>query len=288
MDEAGLTRYLTNIIGSDLQWIDDDATKEEIWEQASLRLSERSGRNAMPAMSRSFRVPTAERDVQITIHEPTLTADNLGLKTWASSYMLAKRLHTVPTPSELTPDFPVLELGSGTGLVGIAAAAVWGASVTLTDLPEIVPNLSRNIDANQATIQAGGGSTSAAVLDWSMPDEISPFTLGSSPFDANSSSAGFPIILAADSLYSPEHPRLFVQTIKRWLRQSADARVIVELPLREAYSPEIEDFKERMQDIGLHVLDRGEEVGYDDWGWNNSGRSGQQEVNCWWSIWGWQ
>lgn len=288
VDEAGLTRYLTNIIGSDLRWIDDDAIKEEIWEQASLRLSERSGRNAMPAMSRSFWVPTAEGEVKITIHEPALTADNLGLKTWASSYMLAKRLYRISIPSTMTPDCPVLELGSGTGLVGIAAAAVWGASVWLTDLPEIVPNLSRNIDANQKVIEAAGSSASAAVLDWSVPDDVSPLTPGPSPFDANSSSARFPIILAADSVYSPEHPRLFVQAIKRWLRQSAAARVIIELPLREAYSPEIDDFRGRMRDVGLRVLDQGEEAGYDDWGWSSNGRGGQQEVRCWWSIWGWQ
>ncbi|KAJ9646463.1 hypothetical protein H2199_002512 [Coniosporium tulheliwenetii] len=277
VDEAGLTRYLTNIIGSDLRWIDDDTTKEEIWEQASLRLSERSGRNAMPAMSRAFRIPSAKGEIKVTIHEPALTADNLGLKTWASSYMLAKRLHRIPVSSTITTDCPVLELGSGTGLVGIAAAAVWGASVMLTDLPEIVPNLARNIDANQKAIEATGGSASAAVLDWSTPDEISPLTPASSPFDANCSASRFPIILAADSLYSSEHPQLLVQTIKRWLRESADARVIVELPLREAYSPEIDDFKERMQGIGLRILDEGEEVGYDDWGWSSSGRSGQQE-----------
>lgn len=40
----GLPRYLTNIVGSKLSWIDDDTLKEAVWERASERLSERSGR----------------------------------------------------------------------------------------------------------------------------------------------------------------------------------------------------------------------------------------------------
>lgn len=46
-DEAGLPAYLTSIIASRLAWIADDSVKEQIWEAASARLSERSGRSGM-------------------------------------------------------------------------------------------------------------------------------------------------------------------------------------------------------------------------------------------------
>lgn len=43
-DNAGIPRYLTSIISSRLDWISSEAVREEIWEMASTRLSERAGR----------------------------------------------------------------------------------------------------------------------------------------------------------------------------------------------------------------------------------------------------
>jgi methylase of polypeptide subunit release factors len=61
----------------------------------------------------------------------------------------------------------ILELGSGTGLVGLAAAAIWKCHVTLTDLPEIVPNLEGNARRNEDVLKARGGSVNIQELDWS-------------------------------------------------------------------------------------------------------------------------
>jgi hypothetical protein len=43
--ESGVPRYLTGIVSSQLGWIEDEALKERVWELASIRLSERSGRS---------------------------------------------------------------------------------------------------------------------------------------------------------------------------------------------------------------------------------------------------
>jgi hypothetical protein len=40
----GVSRYLTSIIASSLAWLDTDELREAIWDAASARLSERSGR----------------------------------------------------------------------------------------------------------------------------------------------------------------------------------------------------------------------------------------------------
>ena len=72
--------------------------------------------------------PTA---FELTIREPPLTGDSLGLKTWGSSYVLAQHLPHIGSTSLFRlfdeslgqPPPPVLELGSGTGLLGLAAAA---------------------------------------------------------------------------------------------------------------------------------------------------------------------
>jgi predicted nicotinamide N-methyase len=39
----------------------------------------------------------------------------------------------------------VIELGAGTGVVGLAAGAL-GAKVVLTDLPHLLPGLTRNVE----------------------------------------------------------------------------------------------------------------------------------------------
>jgi|HubBroStandDraft_4_1064222.scaffolds.fasta_scaffold243513_2 hypothetical protein len=68
----------------------------------------------------------------------------------------------------------VLELGSGTGLVGLAAAAIWKCIAYLTDLPDIVENLDRNIERNCMVIGDHGGRAEAEVIDWSNPPAVGP------------------------------------------------------------------------------------------------------------------
>lgn len=282
VNPEGVTRYLTSIISSDLRWIQDEELKEQIWDQASARLSERSGRSAMGAMSRSFRIPTSANAFELSIHEPTLTGDDLGLKTWAASYLLAKRLSSFSlVPTDTQERLQVLELGSGTGLVGLAMAGL-GAHVLLTDLPSICPNLAHNVRQNHNVISENGGKARAAMLDWTEPHVCEPLE-----DDHEAIPAKFPVVLAADSLYSPDHPRMLVDTIAAWLSPASHAKVIVEFPYRDAYLPQIKDFRRRMIEIGLQMLEEGEENGYDDWGASGAGDDQNEGalVTCWWACW---
>lgn len=239
---------------------------------------------AMPAISRTFTVPvSSSEDVSITLHEPSLTSDNLGMKTWVSSYLLAKRLAiahapehpTLPSESPKDRRLRVLELGAGTGLVGLAFAAIWGcsASVHLTDLPAILPNLAHNVTLNKEILDKADADCTTGVLDWSVDDEPLP-----------SDEEKYEVILAADPLYSSKHPPWLVQTIDRWLSRDKGARVMVEMCLREAYIPQVEAFRKLMHDIGLSPMTEGTEIGYDDW---ESSDGERQEARCWWSVWTW-
>ena len=224
-------------------------------------------------MTRSFHFPhshASRKSFTISLHEPALTADNLGFKTWASSYLLANRLHSIALPRGA--GCRVLELGAGTGLAGLAAAVVWGLPVHVTDLPEIVLNLAQNVESNQVIVEENGGSVTTGVLDWS---EEQAGELGTKD--------RYSVIIAADPLYSPKHPQLLSSTIKTYLSSDLDSTVVIELPLREAYLPQINELKLRLEDIGLKLLDQGEETGYDDWGGGR--QEGLAEVRCWWGIW---
>jgi hypothetical protein len=135
----------------------------------------------MPEMTRTWIIPASESHPELSfrIREPPLTGDNLGLKTWGTAFTIAKRLESFKyilfpslfpgcKPDGSSPN--VLELGSGTGLVGIAAAAIWGVSVLLSDLPEIKENLEFNVEANREVLEVRGGRTASRVLDWKDSD----------------------------------------------------------------------------------------------------------------------
>ena len=131
----------------------------------------------MGELNRTWTIPPSETlpEMSFEIREPPLTGDNLGFKTWGTAFAIAKKLEYIGThlpkdalSSGSTRESParVLELGSGTGLVGIAAAAIWSTSILLTDLPEIQSNLDFNIQANSETVSTRGGQLSSHILDW--------------------------------------------------------------------------------------------------------------------------
>lgn len=202
----------------------------------------------MPEMIRTWVIPTSGSSTDLTIElcEPPLTGDSLGLKTWGTSFVMAKKLEElgnlyfgnilsrngltqqaiVPSQSgptvesestmkiELTMggdetmqnraivdgntsgghktvvrvsesvvnsdmmhqkdlsakdicnEWKILELGSGTGLLGLTATLLWNRTTVLTDLPDIVPNLIVNLRRNGFD-QTSEANATAAILDWS-------------------------------------------------------------------------------------------------------------------------
>ncbi len=232
----------------------------------------------MPSMTRNFQIPTIEHgNLSLDIHEPSLTGDDLGFKTWGSAYALASRLETlgVEQLSTSVNDKPikVLELGSGTGLVGLAAAAIWQCSVTLTDQKDIISNTARNAELNRSTVQDWGGSVVVDVLDWN--DYTNSLVSGDE----------FDVILAADPIYDPSHAPILTPTIARYLSHSSSARVVIEFPLRDDATRHMaDDLRELMTQNGFVLLKSGEEVAFDDW--EADGEAAR--VTCWWGVWGWQ
>ncbi|PHH67011.1 hypothetical protein CDD81_4406 [Ophiocordyceps australis] len=283
-DKEEVTRYLSAIIKSPLAWIDDSEQQEHIWEVASRRIAERCGRTAMGDVVRRWPLGR-EQEIQLVIREPALTGDLLGFKTWASSYVLAQHLPRLASASLFRlfdesfgrPAPTVLELGSGTGLLGLAAAALWKAPVVLSDLPAIVPNLKHNVESNMALVEARGGSLAVGALTWgaSGSHQVDDALFGK-PFQ-------FKIVLAADALYDDNHPALLASAIGQHLAIDAEARAIVMVPERDAATTRLrEALKQAMLDLDSPIFcqEQDELVGEDDWGEDDeAGR-----VRCWLGV----
>lgn len=223
----------------------------------------------------------------LVVREPPLTGDNLGLKTWGSSYVLAQMLHTIGETSlshllrnNDKPNPPVLELGSGTGLLGLAAAPIWKTHVILSDLPEIMPNLHHNVEANRSTIETRGGSVEAGALTWGgLADEIDA--------DLFPTRNNFRIVIVADPLYDDNHPSLLAGAIDEQLALDTGARAMIMVPQRDATTVELNaTFRDEMASKSSSFVCLEETVvsGQDDWGADDDEAGGS--VQCWLGIFG--
>lgn len=116
----------------------------------------------------------------------------------------------------------VVELGSGTGLAGLAAAAALRLPTTLTDLPEALPALRRNIAANPSLAHLA----TAAPLDWTAAaQDLAALGLDSRGGGSSSSSEGHSttttttsrpgrLVLAADCVWLEELMGPFVAALE--------------------------------------------------------------------------
>jgi hypothetical protein len=231
--------------------------------------------------------------IDIHVSEPPgVKAENLSLSTWGASYILASHLHNITLPSHpirngghhhLANNNWILELGAGTGVVGLAAAAIWKANVVLTDLPSILPGLAANITANTSLLMQCGGSTSYGYLDWTHPLHLSIETPlnGSKTKSIGPNNSKPSVILAADTVYTEDHPELLSRTILTWLSPTAEARAVLCYPLRIAYLNHVRSFWEMMETGGLECIDEGREEGREEW---NEIASTPYE----WCVWRWK
>jgi hypothetical protein len=187
--------YLSSIVSSRLKWIEDDGEKEIIWEEACRCLSERCGRAGMGEITRRWPFRNRNPPFELVVREPPIIGDSLGHKTWGSSYLMALLLDDIASSSlahllseSLPAPLSILELGSGTGLLGMATAAMWKAEVVLSDLPDIMANLNFNIDKNRAAVEQLGGKLSSGKLAWGSDNGNDPRFSPLNQFDVGISS----------------------------------------------------------------------------------------------------
>lgn len=239
--------YMTNIIISPLSWVSDPIQIEEIHKLASLRISENCGRTAQPEIIRKIKLDNLKNGF-LKLREPSLTNDNLGLKTWGSSLILSQRLLNHPREEYMYGK--ILELGSGTGLVGMISSLL-GYQSYLTDLPEIVPNLKSNVELN-------GLNLIVHELDWTNPENF---------LETFGNDVKFQTIMLSDPIYSSKHPYWVVNMINKFLdMDDSNSRVLIQIPLRPKFEEERQLLWDLLHKNGYSVLQHEVEHGFDDFG----------------------
>ncbi|KAK6423598.1 hypothetical protein LTR95_016500, partial [Oleoguttula sp. CCFEE 5521] len=147
-----------------------------------------------------------EAPIGIKIAEPPgVTSDNLPLSTWGASYILANQLHALdipgPAKDEISSHPPILELGAGTGLVGISASLLLKRNAILTDLPTILPGVAANISVNAPVLSKADLDLQTGLLDWNDPSSLTVYTPDGlhAATSITPDSHKFSVILAADT-----------------------------------------------------------------------------------------
>ncbi|RAL67901.1 hypothetical protein DID88_008626 [Monilinia fructigena] len=299
-DAQGISRYLTKIIGSELDWLSLGVSEEE-WEErcetihelASKRLAERCGRSGQQKKE----VATSKKMIQWLVESKltvrieltmgsdemmkpnTIMNDNatIGGETvvLSGSTLESNLIHPAKPAGNIYNQGRVLELGSGTGLLGLTAAMLWNKPTVLTDLPDIVPNLDVNLKRNGFD-RTSESKAKAEILDWSDAE-------GSVVFSQDPNNK-FEIILVADPFYDSHHPPLLAGVIPKFLKNTGDGRILVSVPLRDSATEAMRnDFVRLMAVQGYQLLASGRERCFDDW--EESELDDGDGVHCWWGMW---
>ncbi|KAK7045799.1 Protein-lysine N-methyltransferase rrg1 [Paramarasmius palmivorus] len=196
-----------------------------------------------------------EEYISVQLSAPRIHAENLYLQTWGSSFILANLLHQLSVQTTR-----VLELGAGTGLVGIRLVA--------------------NIELNK---ELHGGRVKCGTLDWNSPNILqldSKHTSSDNLLNSDDESTKPTLVLAADTMYTEDHPSLLSRTIFTWLKKSKDSRAVVCYPMRVAYLDAMREFWEILESGGMEVVSEGrEEIEGDEW---------DDERLHEWSVWKWK
>ncbi|XP_019058962.1 PREDICTED: protein-lysine methyltransferase METTL21D-like [Tarenaya hassleriana] len=175
------------------------------------------------------------RSIESTVVIRQLPSQGLSFQLWPAATTLVTLLDNPrrdPSQSPLTETLKalssngaesstlnILELGSGTGIVGIAAAATLSADVTMTDLPHVIENLSFNADANSDMVARFGGRVHVAPLRWGEAGDVE--LIG----------RRFDLILASDVVYHDHLYDPLLETL-RLLLLGSEKRMLVMAHLR--------------------------------------------------------
>ncbi|KAG1934371.1 EEF1A lysine methyltransferase 3-like [Pimephales promelas] len=158
----------------------------------------------------------------ITIHQYYCANLGVSASVWESALHLCQFFESLDLSGKR-----IIELGAGTGLVGIVAARL-GAHVTITDLPLALAQIERNVACNTPLSGWPSGAPAVCPLSWGR--------------DLHRFSSAWEFVLGADIVYTPETFPLLVDTLVHLCKDGAV--VLLASPMRREHGAQ--DFYSRV------------------------------------------
>jgi len=163
--------------------------------------------------------------------------DATGRVVWPAAHALAAHLCAHP---DLVRGRRVVELGAGTGLVGLVAAALGAAEVVLTDLPSTLPLLASNARRNAT---AGGGRARVAELRWGA--ELA------GDFD------GCHVVIGCEIVYQHDEDTCAALVDTMWRLAGPDGLVLIAYEFRDGMLADMEFFDRVNERFSVEVMSLG-------------------------------
>ncbi|CAO3598932.1 unnamed protein product [Absidia cylindrospora] len=230
---------LVRMISGELLVGDDQ--DDDRMEQAAKLLAHMSGRGAAGAITRTWHFPFLDANgdldqLLIKLHEPSYIGNDIGFKTWGAAPLLAKKL----LQQNIIPDLQhrnVLELGTGTGLVGLICEKIKGkdalGQVIVTDYhPSVLKNVAINVELNNSSCQV-------SKLDF--------IQVATAPEETEWKDKKYSVVIASDLLYEMEHAEYLPVAVEKLMEND----FYFMIPLRDTHWKEVNRFEEKMEQVGL-------------------------------------
>ena len=163
--------------------------------------------------------------------------NSIGSVIWESAFRLCRYLVQSQSSMSLAGK-RVLELGSGTGICGVAAACL-GARVRLTDRTEALELLQANIAANADQIVAAAGKCSAHELDWCSESTMTPLR------------AEYDVLLASDVVYKADLVTPLLRTLEFFCPPGS--RCVLLLAYKKRFAEEEAPFFDGLKQRGFTI-----------------------------------
>lgn len=230
---------------------------------------------------------TNEAVASVSIHDGAFAGDALGIRTWGSAPYLTRRLiqqyanadkHSLPRR--------VLELGAGTGLVGLGLAQ-WlekhraDAHITLTDYDAaVLANLRRNAEASHSHADVRHLDWEKVYQDMQTNPRLYDTSALTPPHDHDTWSAQygyvdphaqFDVLVAADCIYDPQHAVWIRAVAQRHLARPTVAHPNPQLhmlvPVRRTHLAELASVHTVFSDSSTLCITQTHDIqGHDDFG----------------------
>ncbi|WVZ79265.1 hypothetical protein U9M48_026867 [Paspalum notatum var. saurae] len=173
-------------------------------------------------------------------HRVTSSLKTVGLQVWKAALLLADFvLHKSFTSSDFD-GVTAIEMGAGTGLVGLALARV-ARRIFVTDIgTDILDNCLANVHMNSGTLKFDIAKVCVRELDWKMswPPPVGTHDPDSSQYLWSASeieeAEKATVLFTADVIYSDELTDLFFDTVNKLM--SSGAKKVLYLALEKRYN----------------------------------------------------
>ncbi|KAJ7029711.1 putative methyltransferase-domain-containing protein [Mycena alexandri] len=242
-ERAYTIRWLTYLINNAERLEGEGSEVEKVIDGASNLLANCSGTSSAGIINRVLDFPSPRGVISIALRDiPLENGDfnSVGAQTWGGACVLSEMIADRPADFGLvardsTTALRVLELGAGTGLVGLTFTAVANSigipvSVVCSDFyPSVLENLALNITTN---FPVQNPSISSQFLDWSSLADHHPPPLPP-PLDVPCD-----VILGADIIYEPEHASWIHACVSHFLDRSKASEFHLVIPLRQTHALE--------------------------------------------------